>query len=195
MVKCRRMKRPQFMSKSWIYFANENPRKHASSIVARKALRWTRTLIWNGSTVKNHVSFKTVFEYSVIRKTSWFLVYQRVPPQARLPQRPWHLQRRLIIQITLQQSCQVKVWKGKYGETRILLKHQKSGWINQRTPKTKWKCESRASTERPVLFRHTGMVARIQRESCGWQSSWTQRLTREFFSWIIFRACGKCEFG
>ena len=23
-------------------------------------------------------------------------------------------------------SCQVKVWKGKYGETRILLKHQKS---------------------------------------------------------------------
>ena len=56
---------------------------------------------------------------------------------------------RLIIQITLQQSCQakvwidkngetrmgwitipqpcqVKVWKGKFGETRILLKHQKS---------------------------------------------------------------------
>ena len=26
----------------------------------------------------------------------------------------------------LQQSCQAKVWKGKYGETRILLKHQKS---------------------------------------------------------------------
>ena len=24
------------------------------------------------------------------------------------------------------QSCQVKVWKGKYGETRIFLKHQKS---------------------------------------------------------------------
>ena len=37
-----------------------------------------------------------------------------------------HLQRRLIIQITLQQSCQAKVWKGKYGETRILLKQQKS---------------------------------------------------------------------
>ena len=43
----------------------------------------------NGSAVKNHISLKTVFEYSVIRKTSyqtWFLVYQRVLPQARLPQ-------------------------------------------------------------------------------------------------------------
>ena len=38
------------------------------------------------------------------------------------------------------------------------------------------------------FFRKTGMVARIQRKSCGWLSSWTQRLTREFFSWIIFRA-------
>ena len=41
------------------------------------------------------------------------------------------------------------------------------------------------------------MVARIQRESCGWQSSWTQRLTRQFFSWIIIGAyaCEKCGFG
>ena len=29
------------------------------------------------------------------------------------------------------QSCQVKMWIGKHGETRILLKHQKSCWINQ----------------------------------------------------------------
>ena len=41
------------------------------------------------------------------------------------------------------------------------------------------------------------MVARIQRESCGWKSSWTQRLTRHFFSWTIFTtyACEKCGFG
>ena len=39
------------------------------------------------------------------------------------------------------------------------------------------------------------MAARIKRESCGWQSSWTQRLTRKFFSWIILRACEKCGFG
>ena len=65
---------------------------------------------------------KKVFEYSVIQKTSyqsWFLVYHRVLPQARLLQHPRHLQRKLIIQITIQQSCQVKVWIDKYGETRF----------------------------------------------------------------------------
>ena len=110
----------------------------------------------NGSTVKNHILLNTVFGYSATQRTSfrsWFLVYQRVLPQAcllqhpwdlkgrkliipnlpqaRLPQHTWHLQRRLIIQITFQQPCQVKVWKDKYGETRILLKHQKSCWMNQ----------------------------------------------------------------
>ena len=61
--------------------------------------------------------------------------------------------------ITIPQSCQVNVWKGKNGETRIFLKRQKSCWPSQ-----------------PVV------AARIQREYCGWQSSWTQRLTREFLS-------------
>ena len=45
----------------------------------------------SGSMIKNHISLKTVFEYSVIRKTwyqSWFLVYQRVLPQACLLQHP-----------------------------------------------------------------------------------------------------------
>ena len=52
-------------------------------------------------------------------------------------------------------------------------------------------------TERPLPFRHTGKAARVRRKSCGWQSSWTQRLARQFFSWTIFRAyaCEKCGFG
>ena len=73
-----------------------------------------------------------VLEYSAIRKTSYqsgFLVYQRVLPQARLLQHSRHLQWKLIIQITLQQSCHVKVWIVR-GD-RILLKHQKSCCINQ----------------------------------------------------------------
>ena len=48
-------------------------------------------ILVNGSTVKNHTLFKTVFEYSVTRKTSyqsWFLVYQRVLLQACLLQHP-----------------------------------------------------------------------------------------------------------
>ena len=42
----------------------------------------TDTLM-NGSTVKNHISLKTGFGYSVTRRTSyqsWFLVHQRVLP-------------------------------------------------------------------------------------------------------------------
>ena len=60
----------------------------------------------SGSTVKNHISLKMVFEYSVVRKISypsWFLVYLQLL-QARLPQHPRLLQvRKLIIQITIQQ--------------------------------------------------------------------------------------------
>ena len=115
----------------------------------------------SGSTVKNHISLRMVFEYSVIRRTSyqsWFPVYQGVLPQACLLQQPWHLlgrklvilnlpqarllqhsrhlQRKLIIQITLQQSCQAKVWVDKHGETRFLLKHQKSCCMTQpKSPK------------------------------------------------------------
>ena len=87
-----------------------------------------------GSTVKNHISPKMVFEYSAIRKTSyrsWFLVYLQLL-QVRLPQHPRLLQvRKLIIQITIQQSSQVKVVIDKHGETGSLLKHQKSCYMNQ----------------------------------------------------------------
>ena len=88
----------------------------------------------NESTIKNHISFKMVSEYSATRTMSyqsWFLVYQRVLPQACPLQHPRHIQRKLIIQITLQQSCQAKVWIDKYRETRFLLKHQKSCCMNQ----------------------------------------------------------------
>ena len=83
---------------------------------------------------KNHISLRIVFEYSEklkISYLSWFLVYLQLP-QARLLQHPRLLQvRKLIIQITIQQSSQVKVWIDKHGETRSLLKHQKSCYMNQ----------------------------------------------------------------
>ena len=40
---------------------HDSPRKHASSIVAWKALRWKRGIPTNGSMVKNHLSLKTGF--------------------------------------------------------------------------------------------------------------------------------------
>ena len=72
--------------------------------------------------------------YSVIRKTSYqscFLVYLQLP-QARPLQHPRLFQvRKLIIQITIQQSSQVKMWIDKHRESRTLLKHQKSCYMNQ----------------------------------------------------------------
>ena len=46
-------------------------------------------------------------------------------------------------------------------------------------------------------FWNPGVTARIQGKFGGWWSSWTQRLTRQFFSWSIFRAIiqVKCGFG
>ena len=60
----------------------------------------------NGSTVKNHISLKPVFGYSAMQRTSfrsWFLVYQRVLPQACFLQHPWHIQGRKLIILRLPQ--------------------------------------------------------------------------------------------
>ena len=112
---------------------NESPRGYASSFIARKALRWTRILIRVDQRSKTHISSKTVFGYSATRGTSfrsWFLVYQRVLPQAFPLQHPWHLQGRKLIILRLPQArlphqpwhlhlCQAKVWLDNNGETRV----------------------------------------------------------------------------
>ena len=52
---------------------------------------WRDGILMNGSTVKNHISLNTVFEHSATQRTSflsWFLVYQRVLPQACPLQHP-----------------------------------------------------------------------------------------------------------
>ena len=62
----------------------------------------------SGSTVKNHISLKTVFGYSATRRTSyqsWFLVYQRVLPQACPLQHQWHLFSRKLVFLNLPQAC------------------------------------------------------------------------------------------
>ena len=44
MVKCRRMKRPQFLSKNWKNSWHKSPRGYVSTSIAWKSLRWTRML-------------------------------------------------------------------------------------------------------------------------------------------------------
>ena len=150
---------------------------------------------------------KTVFGYSATRRTSfrsWFLACQRVLPL----QHPWNLQgRRLIIlrllqvplphqlrlyqvtvrieqrqtcvgQIPIQHLCQVHMLNGKNGATH---------WPSQpKNPRTN-------TNENHEKERWDPLCSDIPE----WLQEFTQRLTRQFSSWTIFRAYAyeKCGFG
>ena len=62
------------------------------------------------------------------------------------------------------------------------------------TEKNKQKGGHRASAERPVAW-SARMVGRTHTKSCGRKSSRTQGRTREFFSWVSFRAAEKSGIG
>ena len=188
MEKCRRMKRPQFCHRIVFFVDCKSPRGYVRSLVARKALRWTWIPIWVDQRSKNHISLKKGFEHSV----TWKL---------RTNRGSW-----LVIELFLQfSSFNINdIFKTGEWSSNIFLKltiHNCVKWKwDSSTRRSEWdrfpsstcvksKCW-RDRTWRPVVFRYTGMAARIQRKSCGWQSSWTRRLTRQFFSWKIFR--GPC---
>ena len=85
----------------------ESPREYASSLIARKALRWKTDVLMSGSTVKNHISLKTGFGYSATRRTSfrsWFLACHRVLPPTVLLQHHRHIQDRRLIILHLPQA-------------------------------------------------------------------------------------------
>ena len=59
----------------------ESLREYASNLIARKDYAMKTDILTSGSTVKNHISLKTVLETNVSRRTSfrsWFLVCQRL---------------------------------------------------------------------------------------------------------------------
>ena len=117
------------MSNNWIYSWQWKSSRIRQQFYRQDYFAMNTDTRMSGSTVKNHISLKTVFGYNVIRSTSsrsWFLVYQRVLPQACLLQHPWHLQGRKLIILNLPQArlphrpwhlqpCQAKVWLDKNG--------------------------------------------------------------------------------
>ena len=170
MKKCRRMKRPQCTSKNWIYsWLWKSSKTRQQSFRSESFAMKTDTLM-SGSTVKNRISLKTGFGYSATRRTSfrsWFQAWHRVLPLVLILQPQWHLQDRRIIILHQRQ-----MYQARFSFSACL----------------KLKCWRDDRTGRPVVCWHPGVAARIQRKFGGWQSSWTQRLTRQFFSWSIFRA-------
>ena len=97
MEKCRRMKRPQCMSKRWTYSWLWKSSKTRQQYCRLESFAMKTDIPMNGSTVKNHISLKTGFGYNAIRRTSfqsWFQACQRVLPPVLILQLQWHLQDR-----------------------------------------------------------------------------------------------------
>ena len=107
MEKCRRTKRQLSMSKSWIYSWLWKSSRIRQQSYRSESFAMNTDILTNGPTVKNHISLKTVFEYSATRRTSfrsWFLACQRVLPPVLILQHQWHLQDRKLIILHLPQS-------------------------------------------------------------------------------------------
>ena len=90
--------RDESSARTWL--TTVETRKHASSIVAWKVLRWKRMFLWMDQRWKNHISSKTGFGYLATRRTSflsWFQACQRVVPPVLILQLQWHLQDRRVL--------------------------------------------------------------------------------------------------
>ena len=103
----------------------------------------------SGSTVKNHIWFKTGFRYSATRRTSfrsWFQACHRVLPPVFPLQHLWHLQRRRLIILRLPparllhqpQLCQVTwdgrlVWDRFPSSANVKFKAMLKRWLNGET--------------------------------------------------------------
>ena len=109
-----------------------------------------------------------------------------------------------MVKRSIEQEIQNKNFGIKNGnyDLNAVVKNQGSKQRVQRNLGDCWQWETngqvskaRERTVRPVVFRHTGMAARIQRSS--WMIGFLNAETRQFFSWTIFRAYAneKCWFG
>ena len=107
MEKCWRMKRPQCMSKNWIYSWLWKSSRTRQQFYRSESFAMKTDILTSGSTVENHISLKTVFGYNATRRTSfrsWFQVCQRVLLPVLILQLQWHLQDRRGIILHLPQA-------------------------------------------------------------------------------------------
>ena len=137
-------------------------------------------------------------------------VCQRVVPPVFPLQVQWPLQsRRLIILLLPQVHLLHQLWlchatvrieqrqtcAGQIpmvsGSSSHVERKERGDSLTKPTKNPKPKKKKRKPQERtgwPVVFWNPGVAARIQRKFGGWWNSWTRRLTRQFFSWSVFRA-------
>ena len=125
---------------------NESPRGYAISFITGKALRWTPILMWVDQQSKNHISLKTVFEYSVIRKNFVPIVVPGLSTSSSssLPTSPPH------------DTFKAGNWSFQVFLKLVYLNTYDicNGDWSFRSPsrnRVKWTC-GKASTVRPVFF-------------------------------------------
>ena len=221
MEKCRRTKRPQFRSKNWEYSWQWKSSKMRQQLYRSESFSMNTETLTSGSTGKNHISPKTIFGYKcntenfvpiLVRGLSSSSSSCSHPSTSMTPSR----QERNHPTSSSSSSTSPTTTVSSDSETRARedlsgIDSQRVSGSSEHDERKEWwapftkptkipepikKRRPRERTGRPVLFRNPGMAARIQTKTRGWQSSWTQRLTRQFFSWTVFRAYAydKCGF-
>ena len=180
MEKCRRMKRQRCMSKnriySWLWRSSKTRQQYCRS----ESFAMKTGIPTNGSMVKKHTLLKTGFGYTATWRTSFLMWFQAC--QVHLLDRhrlQWHLQsRRVIVLTSSSSSSSSPTATSSDNETR-----EREDRTESDTSPDLVSTNVDDRTVRPVKFWNPGVAARIQGKFGGWWSSWTRRLTRQFFSW------------
>ena len=196
MEKCRRMKRPQFMSKNWIYSWQWKSSRIRQQFYRSESFAMNTDTLMNGSTVKKHISLKTVFGYSATQNISfrsWFLVCQRVLPPSLPSSTSMTPSRQEIDHPTSSSSSStsptmtsstVSSDSGTRAQgdlcgidsfpvtvsSKHVERNERGDPLTKPTKNPKPNENEDHDQKRRDLykFRHTGMAARIQRKSRGW---------------------------
>ena len=135
-------------------------------------------ILTNGSMVKNHISLETGFGYSAIRRTSfrsWFQACHRVLPPVPSRQEIDHPKSSSSSSTSPPMTSSTVSSESVVRQARLSMSSEHVERKERAHPLTKStkiqnqikKRRPRVRTGRPVLFRNTGMAARIQGNSCG----------------------------
>ena len=160
-----------------------------------------------GSTVKNHISFKAGFEHNVIRRNSFRSV---VPGLSSSSSSSSHSSTSMTPS-RQERHHPASSSSSSTSPTTTVLSDRRPEWdrfpssacvkwtcwtkrtvrpvyqANQKNPKTNKK-ETTIERGDPLCSEIPEWLQEFRGNFGGWWSSWTQRLSRQFFSWSIFRA-------
>ena len=182
---------------------NESPRVHASSIIARKALRWKRILLW-----VDEWSLRTGFGDSETTDNFVPIVFPGLSASSSSRSDPstWmtvssHESHCSTSFSSSSSSSTVSDTKTREREDRIEIDTStvtmttrvgdRSGQPDEtQANKTQNETKQKGNhdrTRRPVVLWDPRVAARIQGKCGGWRNSWTWRLTRQFLSRSVFR--------